>query len=830
MDNLLNTALDQGKQFFNNQQKTTKKENFADCQKPKKNSSNNVVEGFQDDITNNRLFASQRNRSDKDELAKLQAQYDELTVQYNNAQKAMLGDKGIVNNYVTSQTTPNPYAGKTVKLNGDNTYGYVTQSGVYKWYKDQKTINDTAGKNGCPPIKDYISIDITTDNYKTPGSMINSTPPLLVGGAMQSGQSCGYEGTNVYVTQSKPASPTYSGCYRDTANNPAMILQNDGKVFTYDTCMQRAIDTSTKYFATQNYDSTSGLANCYISNDYAKTTIYDSADVFTEIKLWSFGADGNKNSTMKLSNNGNIYIYNDINIVKKLSLGPPECNVVPKVITASWGANVNSANVGNLTTIAKALNANKESIFSFSIPLDFVNPARGIPKTFDLSYKCGTSGAAKSISKKHATKANVFTLDCSDANVKDCLCYLRLRDGGKVTLNKGASPSDDFQASDIIYRGSKYDATNEATKLAWKDYDVTKSTKNTIFMNKYDNTRKTNKNWIPSNSGLSPGEWFASNDGLLIMQMRTDGFLHLFTFSEEPGCTKVAGSENSKLFYGNNLTNAVYGFEKVENNKNVGNIAYIDDNSGLRNYLSDMIGFGDSYTSYSDYNISGNNISSVQNPIDYSGLQLTKEEAEAKCKAECDKRSKSAGYVFDSENKKCWIKNEKINIATIKTPKKNYTVNLKKPTVKNNASCSKTLVPIFSELWDNFVEGKDMVPQDTCGLGSAATNQQEKLTELKKRMQDLSTQIVKKMNSLENENVYINTNMKKSKDKYNKDITDYIDILKDTLKFGEDSDNTLNSMLNDSDLVVLQENYKYLFWSIFAVSILIVTLSNVNKS
>jgi hypothetical protein len=78
------------------------------------------------------------------------------------------------------------------------------------------------------------------------------------------------------------------------------------------------------------------------------------------------------------------------------------------------------------------------------------------------------------------------------------------------------------------------------------------------------------------------------------MQMRTDGFLHLFTFSEEPGCTKLAGSENSNLFYGNNLTNAVYGFEKVENNKNVGNIAYIDDNSGLRNYLSDMIGFGDS--------------------------------------------------------------------------------------------------------------------------------------------------------------------------------------------------------------------------------------------
>lgn len=133
MDNLLNTSLDQGIHFFKNQQKTTKKANFTDCQKPKKTSADNVVEGFLDDSASNRLFASQRNRSDKDDLAKLQVQYDELTVQYNNAQKAMLGNDGAVNNYVTSQTTPNPYAGKTVKLNGDNTYGYVTQSGVYKW-------------------------------------------------------------------------------------------------------------------------------------------------------------------------------------------------------------------------------------------------------------------------------------------------------------------------------------------------------------------------------------------------------------------------------------------------------------------------------------------------------------------------------------------------------------------------------------------------------------------------------------------------------------------------------------------------------------------------
>jgi hypothetical protein len=37
--------------------------------------------------------------------------------------------------------------------------------------------------------------------------------------------------------------------------------------------------------------------------------------------------------------------------------------------------------------------------------------------------------------------------------------------------------------------------------------------------------------------------------------------------------------------------------------------------------------------------------------------------------------------------------------------------------------------------------------------------------------------------------------------------------------------NDINSMLSDTDIRVLQENYSYIFWSILAVGLLTITIS-----
>lgn len=114
-----------------------------------------------------------------------------------------------------SMIQPNPYSNKNLSLNGN--IGYVTNSGVYKWYPNVDTFNNTAGNNGCPNTNTIINKPLTIDNYNQTGTQIKQiSPNLVVGTKMQSGQSCGNEGSNVFVTSilNNPKS-TYLGCFAD---------------------------------------------------------------------------------------------------------------------------------------------------------------------------------------------------------------------------------------------------------------------------------------------------------------------------------------------------------------------------------------------------------------------------------------------------------------------------------------------------------------------------------------------------------------------------------------------------------------------------------------
>jgi hypothetical protein len=56
-----------------------------------------------------------------------------------------------------------------------------------------------------------------------PGTTIPTNPSLLVGSSMRKGESCGNEGSNVYVNRLvSNTSTTYKGCYADNANKPVM--------------------------------------------------------------------------------------------------------------------------------------------------------------------------------------------------------------------------------------------------------------------------------------------------------------------------------------------------------------------------------------------------------------------------------------------------------------------------------------------------------------------------------------------------------------------------------------------------------------------------------
>jgi hypothetical protein len=60
-------------------------------------------------------------------------------------------------------------------------------------------------------------------------------------------------------------------------------------------------------------------------------------------------------------------------------------------------------------------------------------------------------------------------------------------------------------------------------------------------------------------------------------------------------------------------------------------------------------------------------------------------------------------------------------------------------------------------------------------------------------------------------------------------IRNYVKDIKNTNTKIKGFDTNIDNILNDSDIVVLQKNYDYLFWSIIAVTTVIISMNIVKK-
>jgi hypothetical protein len=147
---------------------------------------------------------------DLQDLQDLQSQYDDLLTEYNKLTDQI---KNTSQANMDRISPNNPYLSQNITLsNSDDKFpvissgtgGYVTSQGMFKNYPDIDTYNASAGKNGCPT---NVIQNIPLDKY---------SKTLLQGKDMISGQSCGNEGSNVYVnTMVSNPSSTYIGCYNN---------------------------------------------------------------------------------------------------------------------------------------------------------------------------------------------------------------------------------------------------------------------------------------------------------------------------------------------------------------------------------------------------------------------------------------------------------------------------------------------------------------------------------------------------------------------------------------------------------------------------------------
>lgn len=735
------------------------------------------------------------------ELEKLKATYEGLMQQYNAAVSG-LSKKTDMYISSTESSSSSEYSGKNVLLtrNGESVvYGYVTSTGVFKAYNSWDDVSATAGANGCPPLTEGVTTDYVTlesafaTKYNVPGTVLSRNPRIVAGSPMIAGQSCGNEKKNVYVSGVTSSGVTYAGCYKDTSSH-LMTAQTGGAIYDYDGCRQAALETNSQYFALQGYDTNSGLATCYTGNSYDTATSKGTADVWTFKVLWGT-TYGKSNAYAKFKNDGIFYTYDSKGtLLGQTDTGSIECALVaPTNIESTWGGNRDGIEDGNFSDAVQSYSTGAQS-FKYTVGKGGSNPAKGKKKNFDLAYNCGDK-----IKTVHYDKGESQTvvLDCTDA-ADPCRCYVILKDDGVAEIRQ-------------FNEGANIPSSKDKLVYAWPKYNVDNSVANPEYP---QDGSITGTNWIPGETILygitKSNDYVVSNDGKLFLDVGDDGNLYIGTFTLTEGCPT-----HNKYAYGNAGNNALYGFDTQPTNDAIGGVGYIDDKGELRVYDEDAVGYGKTYQKYANYT-SGTTIKTYEKSDPFA------------CKIACGTDESCAGYTIETDDttkdQTCYTKDSSVYPTSSKTYKKGTDLYVRDPKINNANGCSKEVVNIDSEMWNGYPRGDQMTADDLCNLSSVLDDPYKKRDDIQTQIDDVVDQMKTYFSDLQGQNIQLSSDMIDLQQKIGTDIHEY-DQINDQIRQKEIAQTTMNSMLSDSHLTVLQQNYKYTFFSIFAVGAVLIAMN-----
>jgi hypothetical protein len=200
-------ALSQGSKFNNYQ---SKKNNYF------------KKEGFHVSSDDNKNVLAQQSKqmlSDTKFVKKdttLQNKYNSILAEYQK--KLAEVSSGTTDFLDRLNPQKNPYLNKNVQFTTGHVC-YVTNQGVVKWIPSGEIWDSLRNSPG----KTYITLSIPwLQEYYTEGTIIQTVPQMVSGTNMALGETCGNEGSNVYVDKMITNTTTnYNGCY---ANNSMTFI------------------------------------------------------------------------------------------------------------------------------------------------------------------------------------------------------------------------------------------------------------------------------------------------------------------------------------------------------------------------------------------------------------------------------------------------------------------------------------------------------------------------------------------------------------------------------------------------------------------------------
>lgn len=586
------------------------------------------------------------------------------------------------------------------------------------------------------------------------------------------------------------------------------------KYMTIDECKQYAINNEYNYFGMQDIQS-NNVAKCVVDNDIDKIKKYGDSNLNVDIvPIWASGTSGTSGNNAYLNEQGSLVVTNSGDgIILWNSPEVSDCLNGGKLnmtnIVATYGANCNGDKytivMGNASAKATELlqDIDMQSSQQFLLPISnsiYGDTASGCAKSFDLSYQCGNTPYTSHLD---IAEGQNMILKCTK-EVSNCKFGLMLGDDGNLSIYKGVI--DNIKS--IVWSSNSAGKQKELNSK-WVSING-----------------KFGRNYILVGETLNAGEWIGSNNGCIQLLMQPDGNLVLYTSKKASNCVKQNGN-----IYGSANINAVYNIDKIGNSQMLQKIAYIDENSVKHEYPSSMI------SRINDYNY-------YNGSIDGGDISQSVVNTQNDCTNLCNDNDTCAGYVYSNESNTCWLKDSSITPKNVVND--SYSISgIKKVKINNiNSSCNNQINNIDTIQYANYLTGANMSSDFQCNNKITSNNDTKELENLQSKLIILGKQIADKMQKMANtdSDIYIKLNInkemfnknmlqyKKINEKLNNEFANTTNTTKNMVEGMQGMNiNSINEMLADSNLIVLEENYRYIFWGILTLGILAITFHNLKR-
>jgi hypothetical protein len=576
-------------------------------------------------------------------------------------------------------------------------------------------------------------------------------------------------------------------------------VENSVGTYTYDMCKESAMINGYQYFGLQDVNIEKSTGYCAVTNDYVSLSAAgQSKRVGATIILWESKTAGegvsaslNKFGSLEVFDSSGKTIFstpNDkavpsnyygcYNDRKKRAMGKKIWNGAHKFNYESCKKQATNRNYGLFGLQDTTTGENGQCFLAMYGDGGGLNGARRYGKATNCT-KLGDGKYSGGVwSNAVYVNSDTFGVDYT----------LELKDDGNMTITRGSGPNDN--QGDIWESGTK-DKVQDANPMYNKG-------KYSYWLN-------------PNGSVLSKGEYITSRNKKCALLMQMDGNLVLCTWQMEPNEDTMTDGNTG----GGQGAAGFYDFSKVGIKKNFGKVGFVDENSALHEYPETNLKFTTNYTKFTSVNCPGSDIPNAA--YDNSTVE--------KCETTCNSMENCAGFVFQKDISRCWPKDKGIypNSDIYISSRDDTYLRSKEPIKFPDGIESTTLIGTDSILYNGYTDGGGF--DQKFGLEKALEKIQQKVKTKGKQLNTYgsSVQGLSSLFSMFNDKLTEQSSINLM------ESDAQLDELKKTKDLIANVDNGIDNILNDTDIMVLQKNYSYLFWSIIAIGTVIVSMNIIKK-